>query len=227
MTLFHFGNCVALAYVPYFITYKYSGLSVGKCAQAGIAYFVTQLAKLLVLATFFPAHEHEGERFDFTGDALKATVDLMDIIGLYLVISKGLSGKGEARFLAGGLGWATADLVATRLLPFWVGARGIEFDWKYLQMALESNINLINFMAVATLVWLWSRADLNASIYPVISAILVFSAYRQLLFSILFHVFSLASWLLLVVKAVITIAVGVLTLNIFAVCQRRDSGYYG
>lgn len=26
MTLFHFGNCFALAYFPYFITYKCSGL---------------------------------------------------------------------------------------------------------------------------------------------------------------------------------------------------------
>jgi len=26
MTLFHFGNCVALAYVPYVLVYKCSGL---------------------------------------------------------------------------------------------------------------------------------------------------------------------------------------------------------
>lgn len=28
MTLYHFGNCVALVYVPYYLTYKYSGLCV-------------------------------------------------------------------------------------------------------------------------------------------------------------------------------------------------------
>jgi hypothetical protein len=26
MTLYHFGNCLALVYVPYYLTYKYSGL---------------------------------------------------------------------------------------------------------------------------------------------------------------------------------------------------------
>jgi len=26
MTLYHFGNCLALVYVPYYFTYKYSGL---------------------------------------------------------------------------------------------------------------------------------------------------------------------------------------------------------
>lgn len=75
---------------------------------------------------------------------LKATVDLADIVGLYLVISKAMIGKGEIRFLASGLGWATADLLATRLFPLWVGARGVEFDWKYIQMSLESNINLVS-----------------------------------------------------------------------------------
>lgn len=31
-----------------------------------------------------------------------------------------------------------------RLLPLWVGARGIEFDWKYMQMSLDSNICLVS-----------------------------------------------------------------------------------
>ncbi len=26
MTFYHFGNCVALAYVPYYLTYKHAGL---------------------------------------------------------------------------------------------------------------------------------------------------------------------------------------------------------
>ena len=27
MTLYHFANCLALAYTPYYLTYKYMGLS--------------------------------------------------------------------------------------------------------------------------------------------------------------------------------------------------------
>uniref|UniRef100_A0A140LIC5 BOS complex subunit TMEM147 n=9 Tax=Tetrapoda TaxID=32523 RepID=A0A140LIC5_MOUSE len=49
MTLFHFGNCFALAYFPYFITYKCSGLSeynaFWKCVQAGVTYLFVQLCK--------------------------------------------------------------------------------------------------------------------------------------------------------------------------------------
>ena len=42
------------------------------------------------------------------------------------------------------LGWATAELVMTKLLPLWVGARGIEFDWKYMQMSFDANIALVS-----------------------------------------------------------------------------------
>ncbi|OPJ78808.1 DNA repair protein XRCC1 [Patagioenas fasciata monilis] len=53
MTLFHFGNCFALAYFPYFITYKCSGLSeysaFWRCVQAGATYVLVQLGKALEL----------------------------------------------------------------------------------------------------------------------------------------------------------------------------------
>ena len=36
--------------------------------------------------------------------------------------------------MVAGLGWAFADFLLTRVLFLWVGARGVEFDWKYLQV---------------------------------------------------------------------------------------------
>lgn len=38
--------------------------------------------------------------------------------------------SGDLRFLVTGFGWATAELICTRLVPFWIGARGVEFSWK-------------------------------------------------------------------------------------------------
>ncbi|KAL1474650.1 hypothetical protein MTO96_020539 [Rhipicephalus appendiculatus] len=86
MTLFHFGNCVALAYVPYLLTYKYSGLSeygaFWKCVQAAAMYIVMQLCKMLILATFFPPGDVSSVGgFDVLGEFLKATVDLADPCG--------------------------------------------------------------------------------------------------------------------------------------------------
>ena len=98
-------------------------------------YILTQLAKMLFLATFFPMSELEeeegGHKFDFFNDFLRvmrieeiyrffdafsiwqATVDMADLVGIYLVMSR-VSGKGSVKVLIAGLGWAFAELVLTR-----------------------------------------------------------------------------------------------------------------
>lgn len=55
----------------------------------------------------------------------------------------GIPGKGHAKVLTAGVGWAGAELILSRCLLLWVGARGAEFDWKYIQKSLESNISLV------------------------------------------------------------------------------------
>ncbi|EDO34164.1 predicted protein [Nematostella vectensis] len=184
MTLFHFGNCLALAYFPYFIVYKCSGLSeyspFWRCVKAGGAYIVTQLCKMLVLATFFPTSDILPGSIDYIGEFLRSTVDFADLVGLYLVMTK-IAGKGELKVLVAGLGWSTAELIMTRLLPLWVGARGVEFDWKYMQMSFDANISLIHHIAIAALVWLWSRHDLHRSFLPVVMVFLALGCYKPLI----------------------------------------------
>merc|ERR1719273_1702905 len=162
--LYHFANCLGLAYTPYYLTYKYSGLAeygaFWKVGQASLMYILTQLAKMLFLATFFPMSELEeeegGHKFDFFNDFLRATVDMADLVGIYLVMSR-VSGKGSVKVLIAGLGWAFAEPVLTRLVFLWVGARGVEFDWRYIQKSFEANISLLHFITVATLVWMWTK----------------------------------------------------------------------
>nr|XP_041568368.1 transmembrane protein 147 isoform X2 [Taeniopygia guttata] len=150
MTLFHFGNCFALAYFPYFITYKCSGLSeysaFWRCVQAGATYVLVQLGKMLFLATFFPTWEGPTGGFDLLGEFLRATVDVADLGGLQLALGRG-GGRGELRILVAALGWASAELLTARCVPLWVGARGVEFDWRHLQMGLDSNISLVRTVA--------------------------------------------------------------------------------
>ncbi|GFG39842.1 hypothetical protein Cfor_08822 [Coptotermes formosanus] len=114
-----------------------------KCVQAGGIYVFTQLCKMLILATFFPTNDVSGqEGMDFVGEFLKATVDLADLGGLYLVLL-GIPGKGHAKVLTAGVGWAGADILLSRFLLLWVGARGAEFDWIYIQKSFDSNISLV------------------------------------------------------------------------------------
>ena len=40
-------------------------------------------------------------------------------------------------------GWGTAEMLGTKVIPLWVGARGVEFQWFNLQAALDANTNLV------------------------------------------------------------------------------------
>uniref|UniRef100_A0A0A9YXN6 BOS complex subunit TMEM147 n=1 Tax=Lygus hesperus TaxID=30085 RepID=A0A0A9YXN6_LYGHE len=219
MTLYHFGNCLALVYIPYHLTYKYSGLSeygaFWKCIQAGGIYILTQLCKMLILATFFPTSDSSMHgAVDTVGEALKATVDVADVFGLYLVLS-GIPGKGHAKLLTAGLGWAGAEAVLSRFLLLWVGARGAEFDWKYMQKSLESNISLVQHITTGTLVWLWTRHDLKKSLVPIVSTMLLLAAYRTFIIDLLLSS-DIGAWTVLSIKAGYTLCLAVPTLKIYA-----------
>ncbi|KHN87842.1 Transmembrane protein [Toxocara canis] len=214
MTFFHFVNCIALAYAPFFIAYKYSGLSeyssVWRCAQAALVYFLTQLGKMLVLATFFPASDGEG--FDLVPELMKSSADIFDVIGLHVVITYLMAGKSEVRFLAAGLGWAFAHSVASRMVGFWVGARATAFHWKFIQMALESNIDLVFYIAMPALVWLFSRNDLHAGMKRVVIVLLTFCVFHVFVYQAGVVYLGLRSWLLLSVKAALTAGLAAATL---------------
>ncbi|CAB0033949.1 unnamed protein product [Trichogramma brassicae] len=215
MTLFHFGNCVALVYVPYHLTYKYSGLSeygaFWKCVQAGGIYIFVQLIKMLALATFFPTADSEGANLEL----LKSSMDIADLIGIYLVLNS-IPGKGHAKVLTAGIGWASAEVVLTRFLLLWVGARGAEFDWKYIQKSLESNISLVQHITTATLVWLWSRHDLKQRFVPVVTSLLFITVYRPLIAEMLITSFMIGPWSALFIKAIHAAVLGSVTLHIYS-----------
>lgn len=72
---------------------------------------------MLFLATFFPTWEGGAGVYDFVGEFMKATVDLADLLGLHLVMSRN-AGKGEYKIMVAAMGWATAELVMSRYILF-------------------------------------------------------------------------------------------------------------
>merc|ERR1712012_1406093 len=115
------------------------------------------------------------------------------------------------KILVAGLGWASAELIATRAIPLWSGARGVEFDWKYMQLSLDSNISLVQHVATTALVWLYTRHDLLPQHFSVVLVPLALSAYRPLIFECLSLVAGLGAWKLLLVKAVFSCCVALLS----------------
>jgi hypothetical protein len=148
-----------------------------KYIQTGLLYLFIQFCKMMILATFFPSFD--DSTFNIIIEFLKTTIDVGDLIGLYIAITK-VSGRSEIKYLIAGAGWASAELIMTKFLPFWVGARGVEFDWKYIQMSFDSNISLVQHITTALLIYLYSRSD-AVKISNVLVFLIALCCYRPLL----------------------------------------------
>lgn len=234
---------MALACVPYHLLYKYSGLAeygaFWKCVTAGFVYIITQLAKMVFLATFFPTSEDDDDPhidkeipFDALTEFMKLTVDLADLIGLYFVMQR-VAGKGQVKILVAGVGWAFADFLLTRVIFLWVGARGIEFDWKYMQKSFDANIDLVHYLTLACLVWLWMRREVSGlggavrstgvssasgmfqHLFPLVVLLTVLCSYKTLLLDLTTNAFDLGSWTSLAFKAFLTTTLGLITMQIY------------
>jgi len=183
-------------------------------------YMLTQLAKMMFLATFFPMPEMEedesSENFDLVHDVFRATVDIADLVGIYLVMLR-VSGKGSVKILVAGLGWAMAELILTRLVFLWVGARGVEFDWRYIQKSLDANISLVHFITLACLVWTWTRKDNTPSsgLTTVLTLVLGVACYKGVLVSCASHYLQLGSWVTLLQDALMSTCLGLISLQIY------------
>lgn len=112
-------------------------------------------------------------------------------------------------------------MVVTRSVLLWVGARGSEFDWRYVRSCAESNVALLQHAATAALVWLWTRSDLPRKHTPVVITLLALSPYRMLLEDAVASVLSLSAWSLLALRAIHASAVGLTALAMYAVLAQQ------
>ncbi|KAJ0175888.1 hypothetical protein K1T71_009047 [Dendrolimus kikuchii] len=226
MTLYHFGNCLALILAPYHMAYKYSGISeyatLSKCVYAGGLYIFTQLCKMLLLATFFPDTDSNyiTGQYNVFLEILKATVDLADLLGMYFALNS-VPGKGHAKILTSAVGWACAEVLVSRSILLWVGARGSEFDWKYVRSCAESNVALLQHSATAALVWLWTRSDLPRKHSPIVVSLLAITPYKGLIEDAIGSVLSLSAWAMLGLKAIHTTAISLTALGMYAVLAQQ------
>merc|ERR1719230_71179 len=177
---------------------------------------------MLFLATFFPMSDMEepeetGEhKFDFLTDFLRATVDIADLVGIYLVMSR-VAGKGSVKVLIAGLGWAFAELVLTRLVFLWVGARGVEFDWRYIQKSFEANISLLHFITLAALVMMWTKRNSTHSggVTGVLSLVLAIACYKGVILGAASSMMQLGSWATLLQDALVSCCLGLVSLQLY------------
>jgi len=173
MAMHHFMNCLLLCFGPHFLLYQATKLkddnALKPCGFSGLFYCLTQLIKIMVMATILPSF-HEGETFGIYQELIKLPVSVVDFIGLQFALQRPYLGRFDhhVRILAVTLGWSVAESVMTYLVPLWLGARGLEFSWEYLEMGIASNVNLLLLLGFAGAVWLYTRTDLESSSRPLV-----------------------------------------------------------
>ncbi|KAM6999579.1 LOW QUALITY PROTEIN: BOS complex subunit TMEM147 [Passerculus sandwichensis] len=198
------------------------GVAADGQAQAGPVALLLPLRRLPPATT---SMDQYGPEF------LRATVDVADLGGLQLALGRG-GGRGELRILVaalgwasaelltarweiwdfGGilvaaLGWASAELLTARCVPLWVGARGVEFDWRHLQMGLDSNISLVRHVAAAALLWV-GRHDLPSPLRLPLGGLLAAAAYEGFLIGWAGQALGLGPWGALGLRALGAAALG-------------------
>ncbi|XP_053202217.1 transmembrane protein 147-like [Panonychus citri] len=150
MSFYYFINCIALIFVPLFFVYKFTLLSeygsIYRCSFALFAYIITQIIKLLIMATLsVPAF-----LFD----------QAIDCLGLYYVLMKQQKASlAQVKILGVAVGWSFGESLLTRVIDLYVNARSMQFDWRHIISAMEANITLIQSICACTLIWNWSRGS--------------------------------------------------------------------
>mmetsp|Transcript_49552 Transcript_49552/g.123776 ORF Transcript_49552/g.123776 Transcript_49552/m.123776 type:complete len:220 (+) Transcript_49552:131-790(+) len=167
MTLFHFGNCFALTFIPPWIVYKskledYSTVPMG--VQAAFIYAATQVLQMVLTATFVPSSSGD-QRFDASQELMKAFITLADCLGLQYLFQQKRTAHGAA-FI--GLTWATTESVLHRMVPLWLEARSMQFSWHHTVISIEANIGIITHVCFALLVWMYKRPQLRTQIAVVV-----------------------------------------------------------
>ncbi|RWS10836.1 membrane protein-like protein [Dinothrombium tinctorium] len=164
MTFYYFVNCVLLTFGPLFFVYKFTSLSeygsIWRCGIALFGYIVTQICKLLIIATLMAPALIWGY--------------LVDVIGIYWVLIKQQKASlSQVKILGVAVGWSFGESLLTRFVDYYVNARSMQFDWKHMLTAIDANLALIQNICICCLLWLWSRGGQKL---PVAIVILYFIA---------------------------------------------------
>lgn len=199
--MLHFVTCLLLTFAPPIIMFRTTlsdESALKPCVLAGGAYIATQIIKIFAIATCLPLESEEVEHFSYFNELTKCVLNVVELVGVHTALQKipslGKFTQHGLRVQAVGLGWSLSESLAKYLVPLWMGARGLEFSWEYIQMGVEANINLLFNMAFIGAAWLWSRNDLEVGAVPVSCAVIAIFVAMPSVMHFLRLVVGLSAW---------------------------------
>ena len=141
------------------------------CFFGALAFLLTQIAKIIILAILVPIFIHsddlvddsEEKSFIFAQDLLKAVVGMVDLIGLYILFNSkrlvNILGDIDVKIMAIGLGWAAAELLSHNFLNIFFQAWSNEMKTEYIVQAISANFDLLEILSLSTLAYLLTKKD--------------------------------------------------------------------
>uniref|UniRef100_A0A0X3P9T9 BOS complex subunit TMEM147 n=1 Tax=Schistocephalus solidus TaxID=70667 RepID=A0A0X3P9T9_SCHSO len=184
MGFFHLINCIILATGPHVILYKTCGMkehdAFWRCFKVLLLYGFTQLLRIF-LATLVHIN------FNMASQAGLLNYEMLGIVLNFLAVRLVfcyLVGRSQLAVFIGCIGWSCGDLVFTKYIPIWVGTKDLEFDWTYLSLSFDANIDLIFHLIIFFMPWLLMRKEKNlpAALLAVISFVL--ASFRLSIFGL-------------------------------------------
>jgi len=241
--MLHFMNCMLLTFGPLIVLYRSSKLfeerALRSCTFAGFGFAATQVIKIFVMATFLPTTEaavavatsavaSSIPPFHFTQELMKTAFNLIEYFGVKFVLEGKHLAKYEhhVRVLAVGLGWTFAESLILYLIPLWIGARGMEFEWEYIEMGVTSNISLLLHIGFAGMVWLRTRTDTSPSAKRLLLPAILTYLVLPLPLSYLEKVQHVSHWDLLALRLIAGLLLGFLSRNLLTNYKQQQENKY-
>lgn len=186
MTFFHFVSTFLLSFASPYVVYfskqsstqqgvEKNDRKIGNIIVGIIGYALTLFCKMFLIAVVIQDGQHlqsgginfdepsqqvrSGLGFSFLiTEILTTLIGTLDLVGIYfLVSSKWLMGDQISQIFGCAIGWTMGDNLLNRLIPLWFSTRGLQFEMKALQMAVYSNVVMLEWIAVVIFVFLYSR----------------------------------------------------------------------
>mmetsp|Transcript_59008 Transcript_59008/g.140913 ORF Transcript_59008/g.140913 Transcript_59008/m.140913 type:complete len:251 (-) Transcript_59008:20-772(-) len=102
-----------------------------------------------------------NERLPFLAPFAMAALPVMDCTAIRLALRNKISKQfnRDARILAVGLGWTTADAIAKHIFPCLMGSPWPGLTWPEVLRALASAVYLVEHVLLTAILWLWGEVS--------------------------------------------------------------------
>jgi hypothetical protein len=123
---------------------------------------------MVLYATVIPFNSIETERYDISHEVLKVLINTLELvfISYSLKLKNSFSEKETGlKVLSVGLAWTLAEALCSNLLYFLMNATGEEFQWEYIQTAIQCNFDLVERLAVVALLECYYKGTIMGPFY--------------------------------------------------------------